>query len=70
LEQGLTALLFFIAQRFRATWIPVRVKKPRQKKSSFGVIAATLRELLNTEIDQAWQRLLGEIASVVAQSEG
>src|ERR1700730_10298567 len=40
----------------------------------FGVIAATLRELLNAdwspEIDQAWQQLLGEIASVVARSEG
>ena len=39
----------------------------------FGVIAATLRELLNAdwspEIDQAWQQLLGEIASVVARSE-
>jgi hypothetical protein len=32
LEQGLTALLFFIAQRFRAKWMPVRVKKTRQEK--------------------------------------
>jgi hemoglobin-like flavoprotein len=40
----------------------------------FGVIAATLRELLNAdwspEIDQAWQQLLAEIAGVVARSEG
>ena len=39
----------------------------------FGVIAATLRELLNAdwspEIDQAWQQLLGEIASIVARHE-
>jgi hemoglobin-like flavoprotein len=40
----------------------------------FGVIAATLRDVLGAdwspEIDQAWQGLLGEIASVVARSEG
>jgi hemoglobin-like flavoprotein len=40
----------------------------------FGVIATTLRELLNAdwspEIDQAWQQLLAEIAGVVARSEG
>ena len=40
----------------------------------FGVIAATLRDVLDAdwslEIDQAWQGLLGEIASVVARSEG
>jgi hemoglobin-like flavoprotein len=39
----------------------------------FGVIAASLREVLgdewSPEIDQAWQRLLGEIAGVVARSE-
>jgi hemoglobin-like flavoprotein len=39
----------------------------------FGVIAATLREVLgdgwSPEIEQAWQRLLGEIAGVVARSE-
>jgi hypothetical protein len=49
-------------------------REENASKKSFGVIAATLREVLNTdwspEIDQAWQRLLGEIASVVAQSEG
>jgi hemoglobin-like flavoprotein len=40
----------------------------------FGVIAATLRELLgadwSVEIDQAWRQLLGEIAGIVARSEG
>jgi hemoglobin-like flavoprotein len=40
----------------------------------FGVIAATLRDVLGAdwspEIDQAWQGFLGEIASVVARSEG
>jgi hemoglobin-like flavoprotein len=39
----------------------------------FGVIAATLREILGNdwspEIDQAWQTLLTEIAGVVARSE-
>jgi hemoglobin-like flavoprotein len=39
----------------------------------FGVIAASLREVLgdewSPEIDQAWQGLLGEIAGVVARSE-
>ena len=39
----------------------------------FGVIAATLREVVgddwSPEIDQAWQRLLAEIAGVVARSE-
>ena len=39
----------------------------------FGVIAATLRDLLgvdwSAEIDEAWRILLGEIASVVARSE-
>jgi hemoglobin-like flavoprotein len=39
----------------------------------FGVIAATLRELLNAdwspEIDQAWQQFLDEIANIVARSE-
>jgi hemoglobin-like flavoprotein len=39
----------------------------------FGVIAATLREVLgddwSPEIDRAWQQLLGEIAGVVTQSE-
>jgi hemoglobin-like flavoprotein len=39
----------------------------------FGVIAASLREVLgddwSPEIDQAWQRLLTEIAGVVARSE-
>jgi hemoglobin-like flavoprotein len=39
----------------------------------FGVIAASVREVLgddwSPEIDQAWQRLLGEIAGVVARSE-
>jgi hemoglobin-like flavoprotein len=39
----------------------------------FGVIAATLRELLGVdwspEIDEAWRKLFGEIASVVARSE-
>jgi hemoglobin-like flavoprotein len=39
----------------------------------FGVIAASLREVLGDEwspdIDQAWQRLLGEIARVVARTE-
>jgi hemoglobin-like flavoprotein len=39
----------------------------------FGVIADTMREILGTEwspeIDEAWRKLLGEIDSVVAQSE-
>jgi hemoglobin-like flavoprotein len=39
----------------------------------FGVIADTMREILGTEwspeIDEAWRMLLGEIDSVVAQSE-
>jgi hemoglobin-like flavoprotein len=39
----------------------------------FGVIAATLRDVLGAdwspEIDQAWQQFLDEIASVVADSE-
>src|SRR5215475_6820097 len=39
----------------------------------FGVIAATLRELLGAEwsdeIDAAWQRLLTEVEGVVAQSD-
>jgi hemoglobin-like flavoprotein len=39
----------------------------------FGVIAATLRDVLGEdwshEIDRAWQHLLGEIANVVARSE-
>jgi hemoglobin-like flavoprotein len=38
----------------------------------FGVIAATLRDVLgedwSPEIDRAWQRLLGEIAGVVTRS--
>ena len=39
----------------------------------FGVIAATLREVLGAdwsgEIDAAWQKLLAEIEGVVAQSD-
>jgi hypothetical protein len=39
----------------------------------FGVIAATLREILDEdwspEIEQAWQKLLCEIGHVVARSE-
>jgi hypothetical protein len=39
----------------------------------FGVIAATLRELLDTdwspEIDLAWRTLLDEIKGVVRQSQ-
>jgi hemoglobin-like flavoprotein len=39
----------------------------------FGVIAATLRDVLGEdwshEIDRAWQHLLGEIANVVVRSE-
>jgi hemoglobin-like flavoprotein len=39
----------------------------------FGVIAATLREILDhdwsPEIDQAWQKLIDEIASVVSRGE-
>jgi hemoglobin-like flavoprotein len=38
----------------------------------FGVIAATLRDVLgedwSPDIDRAWQRLLGEIAGVVTRS--
>ena len=41
--------------------------------SFFGVIAATLREVLgdgwSQEIDDAWQKLLREIEGVVAASE-
>ena len=40
----------------------------------FGVIAATLRELLgldwSPEIDEAWRKLLAEIAGVVARERG
>ena len=39
----------------------------------FGVIAATLRELLGAEwsdeIDRAWQELLAEVQELIAQSE-
>ncbi len=39
----------------------------------FGVIAATLRELLGSEwsdeIDRAWQDLLAEVQELIAQSE-
>ncbi len=39
----------------------------------FGVIAATLRELLGrewtAEIDAAWQKLLADVAELIAQSE-
>lgn len=39
----------------------------------FGVIADTLREVLDTdwtpEIDEAWRKLLAEIAAFVAQSQ-
>jgi hemoglobin-like flavoprotein len=39
----------------------------------FGVIAATLRELLGSEwsdeIDRAWQKLLAEVQELIAQSE-
>jgi hemoglobin-like flavoprotein len=39
----------------------------------FGVIAATLRDVLgedwSPEIDHAWRKLIDEIASVVTQSE-
>jgi hemoglobin-like flavoprotein len=39
----------------------------------FGVIAATLRDVLGAdwspEIDQAWQQFLDEIASIVARSD-
>ena len=39
----------------------------------FGVIAATLRELLGSEwsdeIDRAWQNLLAEVQELIAQSE-
>jgi hemoglobin-like flavoprotein len=39
----------------------------------FGVIAATLRELLGAEwsdeMDRAWQKLLADIAELIAQSE-
>jgi hypothetical protein len=41
--------------------------------SFFGVIAATLRELLGAEwsdeIDRAWQKLLAEVQELIAQSE-
>jgi hemoglobin-like flavoprotein len=41
--------------------------------SFFGLIAQTLREVLGAdwspEIDDAWQKLLGEIEGVVARSE-
>ncbi len=47
---------------------------PRKLFSEFfGVIADTMREILGTEwspeIDKAWRKMLGEIDSVVAQSE-
>ncbi len=39
----------------------------------FGVIAQTLREVIGAEwspeIDEAWRKLLDEIASIVKQSE-
>jgi hemoglobin-like flavoprotein len=39
----------------------------------FGVIAATLRELLGAEwsdeMDRAWQKLLAEVQELIAQSE-
>ncbi len=39
----------------------------------FGVIAATVRELLGAdwspEIDEAWRRLLVEIDNIIAQSD-
>jgi hypothetical protein len=39
----------------------------------FGVIAATMRELLGTdwspEIEQAWRNLLSELDSLISQAE-
>ncbi len=40
----------------------------------FGVIAATVREVLGSdwspEMEEAWRRLLAEIESIIAQSDG